>query len=1053
MLYNKKFLSKKDDRKKLRKVKKSWIVVSIAFFGVIGGVELNTTKVSADNVSEVTKSTKRTDDQQSKSQNQEDTSGQQSKSEEKTVSEKKQSSDNPEQQKNDLVTLANNDTDSSDSTIYDLGFNDGFNNKEAALTNSDDYTKGNDSGKLKKELVDKVISDQENGIQPNNAADQDYLDVYNEYTKIKKHYNDMVNGVGTGTKGYTNITLSDKTDTDKSAKKVADYENQLKNQMNTSSNVSVVSSPSGQPIVAKDFITSSNSDDYTTNLIIDYLNKKILVKQAISDAEKGRWSGYNTKNNPVIKISDISDINDYYSQAYLGATAAFKKQWVSDKQLNSSITAINFGFSQEYQDGYNDVADNFNKGTIYISNGQQLATALLGDNHTLTDNGYLRYKTKTINLINDIDYTNVSYSELRPQISNLNFLTIDGQDHIMDTHGVSYIFVPNSTNSVLNVKNFYTLSTWNYYGPFIINSKATMYYTDINYFGSQLLSSPSTDVVFSGNINALNVEQYATPFTKLMNTENPNQENLEVSNLTLTENSNYFANTIKNGGGGTVVYMNGNLTLGQNSTMTLLPRGNSGSSGANGTNWGILNNGGNLKLQEGSVLNILPDNNKGSQTASNGIWSNGNIDVNGGEINILANKYGGFNNVQFVSQGKITVRDNGKLNIIAKNIGNRSATNGIFSNSGTFNILDQGSVKISADGSGVVYLYYSNNKINIVSPGSDGVVFDLTSNTNSQSKLSVSDVTAYAVDITTSKNGKAIGPAYSMNWSNGVTNYIDSNSQSQFVNGVNNYLKISGAPSPKFTSPVTIETDSENKKHATGYLYVQNQDPNSENGKVYLQLATGEGTTFSGLNLVNGTESSDNKLDKNKYNLVIQLPKNYQGQMLYYDIILPDNLQSNSTGIRAVSSVSSTNIVKNFSTNTDTINAQPINAVPKSPIDLNSMNETQINTLDNAIIQKALSDAQQDLQNGNSNSKNKGLYTSSSNYRDAYQSFMDGANNFNPKNVNPIVDSYQISNIEDNAKAYVIGYQAGKDIFMANQADANQAIDNAQAEADKAIDA
>ncbi|MCK8616940.1 hypothetical protein LNP00_00960 [Fructobacillus sp. M158] len=227
------------------------------------------------------------------------------------------------------------------------------------------------------------------------------------------------------------------------------------------------------------------------------------------------------------------------------------------------MTKIFEGYSETYLQGYNSVVDSFNSGSVYVSDGQQFATSLLGNNHNIVNDGVVPNTVKVINLVDDVDFTNVAYSQFILVVNNLNNLTIDGQNHLMDTHGVSYRFVPTSSQSVLNIQNFQTLSTWNYFGSFQVNSTATMKFMDVNFFGPQLLSSPSTNVIFEKNINAINTERYSTPFTFQQVTQSDHEENLEVSNLTLKEGANYFASTTKNGGGGTAVYMTGQLLLGK----------------------------------------------------------------------------------------------------------------------------------------------------------------------------------------------------------------------------------------------------------------------------------------------------------------------------------------------------------------------------------------------------------------------------------------------------------------------------------------------------------
>ncbi|WP_225426069.1 hypothetical protein, partial [Apilactobacillus kunkeei] len=71
-----------------------------------------------------------------------------------------------------------------------------------------------------------------------------------------------------------------------------------------------------------------------------------------------------------------------------------------------------------------------------------------------------------------------------------------------------------------------------------------------------------------------------------------NQENLEINNFILEPNANYFG-TVARSVGATIINANGNVTLGQGSKMTLIPRGqNNGNSTFDGGDWGIYFSGG-----------------------------------------------------------------------------------------------------------------------------------------------------------------------------------------------------------------------------------------------------------------------------------------------------------------------------------------------------------------------------------------------------------------------------------------------------------------------------
>ncbi|WP_369346930.1 pectate lyase-like adhesive domain-containing protein [Apilactobacillus ozensis] len=135
--------------------------------------------------------------------------------------------------------------------------------------------------------------------------------------------------------------------------------------------------------------------------------------------------------------------------------------------------------------------------------------------------------------VSDIDFTGVSNSSeinLSPTLSgNLN---IDGQNHIIDLHGVSYNFGGNSGNN-LTVKNFKAMYAYNYYGAFRPSS-GSVTFKNINYFGSQMVEASNTNVYMDGTVNTFNVPNISDVMVnggKQYATEANNQENMNVKKL------------------------------------------------------------------------------------------------------------------------------------------------------------------------------------------------------------------------------------------------------------------------------------------------------------------------------------------------------------------------------------------------------------------------------------------------------------------------------------------------------------------------------------------
>ncbi|MCO0831862.1 DUF1542 domain-containing protein [Fructobacillus sp. W13] len=710
--------------------------------------------------------------------------------------------------------------------------------------------------------------------------------------------------------------------------------------------------------------------------------------------------------------------------------------------MNSSMNLLSGSqYSDAYLAGYNDVVNQFKQGTVFVSNEAQFTTAVDGNGKAnIRGGGTVPSSVKNVKLTTDIDFTGFNTGgNTYTSVSGLDQLTIDGQDHMIDFHGGQLKFSPKSTKSNLIVQNFQTIGGSDYYGPFALSSQATLTYSNMNYVGPQLLSSTNTSIAFAGNVNVLSLANYSTPFSSNAKTDGGNQENMEIKDLTMLAGSNYFGSTTQNSTGATPIYMEGNLLMGTGSSMTLIPRGNGGSSYADGSNWGIYVKSGNLKLQPDAQLNIIPEKSTSAKNA-NGIYANGNVEVNGGQINILADGSSSDYNKQFVSKANVKIFNGGSLNVIARNLGNDYAS-GLITNTGNFSVLDQGTVRISADGSGASTLL--SGKMNIVNPGEDGVVFDLSKNTNKNSTLADGTIVASSVRASDTEGGNFTDYGYTLTWASNKWVLIDKNMKKQNNDSVQNFMEIAAAAATKFTSPISITTDAQGQKHATGSLVVKNYKPGTGD-KVYLQLATGSGTNFDGMTLADGTISSDSSVDDSKYYAVVDIPANYHGQALRYDLVLPAKYKNENVGIRAVYSVSSTNITKDVKNNVDTTNIQAIKADPDTSkkIDLKG-DSYQIDTIDTSMVEKAKKDASNDIDQGADVNKNQDLYDNNPSYHDAYDSYKAGYHDAE-KDGGQTPDP-EVPAGTGNADAYANGYDDGYNKFVA------EAIKKAKKEAHDAI--
>ncbi|WP_054658829.1 hypothetical protein, partial [Apilactobacillus ozensis] len=275
--------------------------------------------------------------------------------------------------------------------------------------------------------------------------------------------------------------------------------------------------------------------------------------------------------------------------------------------------------------------------------------------------------------------------------------------------------------------------------------------------------------------------------------------------------------------GGTNVNLTGNMTLNRGSHMTIISRGN-GASSVNGSSYGVYLTGGSSKLilSDRSVLNIIPDSSNSSSTYANGIYSSGNINVNGGTINIkVASNSLTYGEAFYVSGGNVTVSNNGKININVDSNGG-SYVYPLYVSGGNVNIVDRGNLNVqvnrSASGNAIVLL---NGKIYVNNPGLDGVKFTINDvSYNRSNKIVNGQVNGYSTKVVTDQNNSQLAYKYTYNGSAQIlkdNNQLDSNYETPLIS-----LFLESVPSVYFAGPVIVSDD---KKTASGYIKISGYDP------------------------------------------------------------------------------------------------------------------------------------------------------------------------------------------------------------------------------------
>ncbi|MCT6848279.1 MAG: hypothetical protein M3Z77_01665, partial [Apilactobacillus kunkeei] len=776
-----------------------------------------------------------------------------------------------------------------------------------------------------------------------------------------------------------------------------------------------------------------------------------LTQQGYADAEAGKWTGvrgdgtttsYDFYDNGS---TDLHTSKNPYDLAYIGAKDAINAQYDGSNNylknnLPKAITSSQYGSA--YVTGYNDVVSNINQGVAYVTNSNQFIAVMTNGKASYSSGGSTPGNVTTVKLAADVDFTGAPFVGESNNIytGNNGPFTVDGQFHMLDMHGVSYKI---TNASQINLQNFQALYGYNFYGPFApVNSSQTLHYKNLNYIGSQLLSATSNDTYFAGNVNVLVPQDlvtptYYSPFTGSNGVAvegGGNQENLEINNFILEPNANYFG-TVARSIGATIINANGNVTLGQGSKMTLIPRGqNNGNSTFDGGDWGIyFSGGGQLNVNKDATLNIIPSYSQygGSNFAGGGISTAAptTINVNGGAINYIVDSMQPniYNQVlDFKSRTVVNVLNGGLIQIkLTNNPGQAPSYNGIinFAAGGGMNVGNRGNLIVETDSTGQKMTPFFGT-LNINNVGASHVVLAKNPNTGSFSNNAIS---AYTVSV----DNKLF---YYFNLPSGSTNYTGIDSTGKSVSGKitdPNRLEIGDVPSVSFVGPISKTINSDGTGTVTAYAKVAKYDPS--NGPIYVGVYTGFSSSVvtvpnrmlnnpsSGSTITNGNAPAD----PNSYSDTKALPSNYQdGQVVPITFTIPKSLVNNPfTGIRLTYGISTVTQTTDGKTYTNVTEGYNKGSNGKVQYDSNGTMQTDQGSV--AQMNQGIVDGINDSINGNGNAKAAQSFNvqTSPDYLGGYDSAVAGYKAFDSSN--PDADYTQLDsyNNSSNPAAFIRGYQ------------------------------
>ncbi|WP_317913287.1 pectate lyase-like adhesive domain-containing protein, partial [Carnobacterium maltaromaticum] len=325
-----------------------------------------------------------------------------------------------------------------------------------------------------------------------------------------------------------------------------------------------------------------------------------------------------------------------------------------------------------------------------------------------------------INLMNDILITSGLANQypgdtLGPAMRNNKTLVIEGnpdgsRDRRLDFQGLSMHFKIIVANQSMDlVMRNLKLNGTNYFGPFSnmtpnsYQKNFNMYYHNVDYEGSQLVDSGSTNIYFSGNVKVDSVPDYLSLSGTILKTQTndvlykpdgttaavTNQQNMIAGNINFMENTHFWGRTTGSANihvvGGATPYEWG-LFVGKNVVIDLEVGGPSqwGESGNINNGWPsiYLENNTKFLIQNGAKVNIKANKTTGIQsTGRGGIGMNGTASVNvgsGAELNVDIDKtiYSAYKTVnsyygdaiRMGTDSSVLVQSGGEINLAMSNV-------------------------------------------------------------------------------------------------------------------------------------------------------------------------------------------------------------------------------------------------------------------------------------------------------------------------------------------------------------------------------------------------
>lgn len=447
------------------------------------------------------------------------------------------------------------------------------------------------------------------------------------------------------------------------------------------------------------------------------------------------------------KISKNMDSNNSVNlKAFLNTPLPLSAEEFKDPPIIKSSNTVHVSTANEFLDA---VYNSDDKTATFENRGVRKNSSI---HKIILDKNINLYDTTYNNTGGNYHYLYINHGTL----------VIDGAGHNLDMGNIDIALVSGMENQNYTLENM-TIEGTSYYGPISVNSpNTTLNYSNISYYGSQLVWSATvinSKVNIYGDVNIHSLYQYTSypstnPKGKTVLTDaSGTQQNMQTGDLELHAGAKYYGETYN----GNILELQGNLILDDSATMELHPHGTSPENNRLGTGIGIVlvNDAAKIKLSDNSAINIDcdnssltgpgPDNNMVSMAPNNPnllstalyASTDSKIEMNGKNSNFNINVDGTiYSNNPAVYIGGMTqdISNSSSFSVTVKNPGTYNPNIGVvyIANNSKINVNENGQFEVKTDpltGGYLMFMPYAS--FNITRPKS----FLLDNGGSSNSKI------------------------------------------------------------------------------------------------------------------------------------------------------------------------------------------------------------------------------------------------------------------------------------------------------------------------------